>query len=110
MPIVPVNGIRLSYEDSGGTGEPVVMVMGSGATGRAWHLHQVPALVAAGYRVITFENRGIAPSAPCADGFTIQDMVNDVVGLIGHLRLDGCRAGRHLSGFVRRPGTGPAAS
>lgn len=101
MPIVPVNGIRLSYEDSGGTGEPVVMVMGSGATGRAWHLHQVPALVAAGYRVITFENRGIAPSAPCADGFTIQDMVNDVIGLIGHLRLDGCRlVGTSLGSYV----------
>ncbi|MGW2332216.1 alpha/beta fold hydrolase [Streptomyces sp. NPDC001700] len=101
MTIAPINGIRLSYQDSGGTGEPVVMVMGSGATGRAWHLHQAPALVAAGYRVITFENRGIAPSDLCAEGFTVQDMVGDVIGLIGHLGLGSCRlVGTSLGSYV----------
>lgn len=35
--------------------------MGSGSSDQAWYLHQVPDLVAAGFRVVTFENRGIAP-------------------------------------------------
>lgn len=91
MPIVPVNGIRLHYNDTGGPGEPVVLVMGSGASGRAWHLHQVPALTAAGYRVVTFDNRGIEPSDVCAEGFGIQDMVGDLAGLIERLGLGACR-------------------
>ncbi|GCB44686.1 alpha/beta fold hydrolase [Streptomyces sp. NL15-2K] len=90
MPISRVNGINLSFEDTG-RGEPVVMVMGSGSGGRAWHLYQVPALVAAGYRVVTFNSRGIPPTDPCADGFTIDDLVADTAGLVEHLGLGPCR-------------------
>ncbi|MGJ5892703.1 alpha/beta hydrolase [Streptomyces sp. V2] len=90
MPISRINGIDLSFEDTG-HGEPVVMVMGSGSAGRAWHLHQVPALVAAGYRVVTFNNRGIPPTSPCADGFTIDDLVADTAALADHLGLGPCR-------------------
>ncbi|MFC9430759.1 alpha/beta fold hydrolase [Streptomyces sp. NPDC056987] len=90
MPSARINGISLSYEDTG-QGEPVVMVMGSGAGGRSWHLHQVPALRSAGYRVITFDNRGIPPTDACADGFTIDDLVADTAGLIDHLGLGPCR-------------------
>ncbi|MGC7101427.1 alpha/beta fold hydrolase [Amycolatopsis lurida] len=79
--------MKLSYEDTG-SGEPVVLVMGAGATGRVWHLHQVPALVEAGYRVITFDNRGISPAEP---GFTVDDLVADTAGLIEHLGLGRCR-------------------
>ncbi|MFF9785283.1 Pimeloyl-ACP methyl ester carboxylesterase [Streptomyces sp. SceaMP-e96] len=86
MPIGNVNGIRLSYEETG-SGDPVVMIMGSGSGGRAWHLHQVPALVSAGHRVITFDNRGIPPTDVCATGFTIEDLVGDVLGLMEKLRL-----------------------
>jgi pimeloyl-ACP methyl ester carboxylesterase len=65
MPVVELNGIRLSYQVTG-SGELVVLVMGTGSPGRVWQLHQVPALVAAGYRVATVDNRGIPPrtSAP----------------------------------------------
>ncbi|MGA4857278.1 alpha/beta fold hydrolase [Streptomyces koyangensis] len=90
MPIERINGIRLHYEESG-SGEPVVMVMGSGAGGRSWHLNQVPALSAAGYQVITFDNRGIPPTDACAEGFTVDDMVADTAGLIEHLGLGPCR-------------------
>lgn len=90
MPISRVNGINLSFEDTG-HGEPVVMVMGSGAGGRSWHLHQVPALTSAGYRVITFNNRGIPPTDACAGGFTIEDLIADTAGLIERLDLGPCR-------------------
>ncbi|MFD7665835.1 alpha/beta fold hydrolase [Streptomyces sp. NPDC059788] len=86
MPTGTVNGIRLSYEDTG-SGDPVIMIMGSGSSGRAWHMHQVPALVAAGHRVVTFDNRGIPPTDVCAAGFTVEDLVADVIGLAGKLRL-----------------------
>ena len=84
MPVVELNGIRLSYQVTG-SGEPVVLVMGTGSPGRVWQLHQVPALVAAGYRVATVDNRGIPPSDECASGMTIEDLVGDTTALIEHL-------------------------
>jgi pimeloyl-ACP methyl ester carboxylesterase len=90
MPRVEVNGISLSYDDYG-SGDPVVLITGSGATGKMWTPHQVPALTAAGFRVITLDNRGMPPSDLCPDGFTIDDMVADTVGLIKLLGIDPCR-------------------
>lgn len=79
-----VNGVDIAYDDTG-SGPLVVMVMGTGSPGRVWKAHQQPALVAAGYRVVTFDNRGIAPSSECAEGFSQADMVADTAGLIEHL-------------------------
>jgi pimeloyl-ACP methyl ester carboxylesterase len=90
MPKVMVNGINLHYDDYG-SGEPVVLITGSGATGKMWALHQVPALNAAGFRAITVDNRGMPPSDLCAGGFTIDDMVEDTAGLIEWLGIGQCR-------------------
>jgi pimeloyl-ACP methyl ester carboxylesterase len=75
--------INLAYDDSG-TGEAIVFIAGRGGAGRAWHLHQVPAFLAAGYRVITFDNRGVGATEN-ADGFTTQTMVADTAALIESL-------------------------
>lgn len=91
MPLATVNGISLNYQvkgdrakgtDSKGAGPLVVLIMGTGSPGRVWELHQVPALVAAGYRVCTFDNRGIAPSYEPTGEMTIGEMVADTAGLI----------------------------
>ncbi|NLG54419.1 MAG: alpha/beta hydrolase [Rhodococcus sp.] len=84
MAIETINGIPLNY-DVKGSGELVVMIMGTGSPGRVWQLHQTPALIAAGYRVCTFDNRGIAPTAECVDGITMPDLVADTAALIEHL-------------------------
>ncbi|MCA1603998.1 MAG: alpha/beta hydrolase [Acidobacteria bacterium] len=84
MPVVELNGIRLNYQVTG-SGELVLLVMGTGSPGRVWQLHQVPALVEAGYRVATVDNRGIRPSDECASGMTIDDLVGDSAALIEHL-------------------------
>ncbi len=75
--------INLAYDDQG-TGDPVVFIAGRGGAGRTWHLYQVPAFLAAGYRVITFDNRGVGATAN-ADGFTTQTMVADTAALIESL-------------------------
>ncbi|MEV4240711.1 MULTISPECIES: alpha/beta hydrolase [unclassified Nocardia] len=91
MPLATVNGISLNYQVKGdrakgtegkGAGPLVVMIMGTGSPGRVWELHQVPALVKAGYRVCTFDNRGIKPSYEAAEGMTIDQLVGDTAGLI----------------------------
>ena len=84
MALVPLNGIELNVQTEG-SGDLVVLVMGTGCPGRVWRTYQVPALVKAGYRVAFFDNRGIKPSSECADGFTIDDMVADTAALIEHL-------------------------
>jgi pimeloyl-ACP methyl ester carboxylesterase len=100
MPSAQINGIRLHYQVEG-RGDPVVLVMGQGAGRRAWHLHQVPALTAAGYRVVTFDNRGVPPSDECPGGFTIDDLVADTAGLVEHLGLGPCRiVGTSMGAYV----------
>lgn len=95
-----VNGITLSYDDRG-SGDPVVLVMGTGSRGRVWDLHQVPALIDAGFRAVTFDNRGVSPSDTCPEGFTIDDLVADLAGLIEHLGIGGCRlVGTSMGAFV----------
>ncbi|MFT2017084.1 alpha/beta fold hydrolase [Streptomyces sp. 796.1] len=100
MPVAAVNGIRLSYDDRG-TGEPVVMIQGTGGSRTVWELHQVPALTDAGFRVITLDNRGIPPTSECPEGFTLDAMVRDVAALITHLDLGPCRViGTSLGAFI----------
>jgi len=89
MPLVAVNGVQLNYEEYG-AGAPVVLVAGSGASGRGWRPHQVPALTAAGFRVITVDNRGVPPSDVPAV-ITIDAMVADLAGLIESLEIGPCR-------------------
>jgi len=75
--------VNLAYEDRG-SGDPVLFIAGRGGAGRTWHLHQVPAFLAAGYRAITFDNRGIGATEQ-ADGFGVEQMVADTAALIEKL-------------------------
>ena len=82
------NGIRLSYHDHG-DGPAVLLLTGTGAPSSVWDLHQVPALRAAGFRVITMDNRGTPPSDDTG-AFTVDDLVADVAALIDHLGAKPC--------------------
>ncbi len=74
---------NLAYDDTG-SGDPVLFIAGTGGVGRTWHIHQVPAFVAAGYRCITFDNRGMGATEN-ADGFTTEQMVGDTAEIIEQL-------------------------
>ncbi|OBJ48391.1 alpha/beta fold hydrolase [Mycobacterium sp. 1423905.2] len=91
--------INLAYDDKG-TGEPVVFIAGRGGAGRTWQLHQVPAFLDAGYRCITFDNRGIGATEN-AEGFTTQTMVNDTAALIEALDIAPARVvGVSMGSFI----------
>ncbi|KOV13061.1 alpha/beta hydrolase [Streptomyces sp. XY431] len=90
MPQVSTNGIRLSYQRSG-RGEPVLFIMGSGAAGRVWTMHQAPAVIQAGYQAVVFDNRGIGGSDAPEGRYSLADMVADTKGLIEALDLGPCR-------------------
>jgi pimeloyl-ACP methyl ester carboxylesterase len=90
MPHAFTNGIRLYFERHG-RGQRVLLIMGSSASGRVWAMHQTPALAAAGYQAITFDNRGIPPSEVPPGRYSIDDMVADTKGLIETMGAAPCR-------------------
>lgn len=59
--------IELYYEDLG-EGAPVVLIHGWPLSGRTWEA-QVPALIDAGHRVITYDRRGFGGSSQPWSGY-----------------------------------------
>jgi len=68
--------IELYYEDHG-TGLPVVLIHGYPLSGRAWD-KQVPMLLEAGHRVITYDRRGFGKSSQVACGYEYDTFANDL--------------------------------
>ena len=107
MPTVTVGrensaGISIHYEDHG-AGQPVVLIHGYPLSGRAWD-RQVPALLEAGYRVITYDRRGFGASSQPATGYDYDTFAADLHALLEHLDLrDAVLAGHSMgTGEVTR--------
>lgn len=78
-----INGIRMNYEEHG-SGEPVILIGGFGANLRFWH-SSIPLLD--GYRVITYDNRGVGETV-YEGGFDLDVLADDTVALMNHLGID----------------------
>jgi non-heme chloroperoxidase len=90
MPYVTVGkensaDINLYYEDHG-SGKPVVLIHGYPLSGRAWE-KQVPVLIDAGYRVITYDRRGFGQSSQPWSGYNYDTFAGDLHKLIASLDL-----------------------
>jgi len=77
--------IRLHYEDVG-SGRPIVLIHGFPLSGRSWE-KQVPVLVQAGYRVITYDRRGFGYSSQPSFGYDYDTFAQDLHQLIIELDL-----------------------
>ncbi|MGM9967796.1 MAG: alpha/beta fold hydrolase [Rummeliibacillus sp.] len=77
--------IELHYEDVG-AGKPVVLIHGWPLSGRSWE-KQIPTLVEAGYRVITYDRRGFGQSSQPWNGYEYNTFANDLNKLLVHLDL-----------------------
>jgi len=77
--------IKIHYEDHG-VGQPVVLIHGYPLSGRAWD-KQVPALLEAGYRVITYDRRGFGVSSQPVTGYDYDTFAADLAALLEHLDL-----------------------
>lgn len=77
--------VELHYEDAG-SGAPVVLIHGWPLSGRSWE-GQVPALVEAGHRVITYDRRGFGQSSQPWDGYDYDTFAADLEAVLDALDL-----------------------
>ena len=105
--------VELYYEDHG-AGKPVVLIHGWPLSGRSWE-NQLPALVGAGYRVITYDRRGFGWSSQPWSGYDYDTFAADLDGLMQHLDLKGATlvgfsmGGGEVARYVGKYGTGRVA-
>jgi non-heme chloroperoxidase len=90
MPYVTVgkensSDIQLYYEDHG-SGAPVVLIHGYPLSGTSWE-KQLPVLMEAGHRVITYDRRGFGKSSQPTTGYNYDTFADDVHKIVTHLKL-----------------------
>ncbi|NUQ95502.1 MAG: alpha/beta hydrolase [Streptomyces sp.] len=77
--------IELYYEDHG-TGQPIVLIHGYPLDGHSWE-RQVPALLEAGHRVITYDRRGFGRSSQPTKGYDYDTFAADLDKVLTTLDL-----------------------
>jgi non-heme chloroperoxidase len=90
MPYVNVakensTNIELYYEDHG-SGDAVVLIHGYPLSGSSWE-KQIPVLIAAGHRIITYDRRGFGKSSQPTTGYNYDTFAKDLHKLVTHLKL-----------------------
>jgi len=100
MPVTHANGIDMHYRVDGAGPETLVLVNGVGDDLQAW-ARQVGDFVAAGLRVVTFDNRGAGGSSHPPGPYTSRAMAADTKALVDALDLAPFHmAGVSLGGLV----------
>jgi pimeloyl-ACP methyl ester carboxylesterase len=77
--------VELYYEDHG-SGDAVVLIHGYPLIGASWE-KQIPRLLAAGHRVITYDRRGFGRSSQPTEGYNYDTFAEDLQKLVAHLKL-----------------------
>ncbi len=90
MPFVTVGkensgDVELYYEDHG-SGKPIVLIHGYPLNGASWE-KQLPVLLNAGYRVITYDRRGFGKSSQPTAGYNYDTFAEDLNKLVTHIKL-----------------------
>lgn len=78
--------VALHYEDTGGTGRPVVLIHGWPLSGKAFK-DNISALSEAGYRVIAYDRRGFGDSDKPKTGYSYDHLAEDLAGLLEEFEL-----------------------
>jgi 3-oxoadipate enol-lactonase len=95
-----INGIQMNFEVSGKEGAPPVVLHHPLATELSiWD--ELTAALEPGYRVIRLDARGHGKTDAPAGPYTMDELADDVVGLMDHLGVDKARfLGLSMGGFV----------
>jgi pimeloyl-ACP methyl ester carboxylesterase len=79
MPSITRDGLNIYYEEQG-SGPPLLLLMGLGLSARYWL--DLPAKLAAHFRVLTLDNRGVGRSSLPARPFSIADLADDAAAVL----------------------------
>ncbi len=83
---VRVGDIDMAYKMFG-KGEPILLISGSGNVMDNWPLHLLQKL-SSSHKVIIFDNRGVGNTTSGIKPFSINQFVNDTVGLMDALNIE----------------------
>src|SRR3954463_5669103 len=87
------------YWESTGEGHPVLLVMGLGLSGGAWW--RTVDTLSRGFRVITFDNRGVGRSRGLTPAYTTEALADDAVAVLDALEITEANVyGLSLGGMV----------
>jgi pimeloyl-ACP methyl ester carboxylesterase len=86
MPTASVNGIDIAYSLEGEGERTVVLVNGLADEKETW-AYQTPALLEAGYRVLTFDNRGVGATSKPVGPYTSELLADDTKALVDELGI-----------------------
>jgi 3-oxoadipate enol-lactonase len=86
MPTLSANDIEINYRDEGAGPRTMLLVNGLGDDLDTWSA-QVPAFLAAGFRVVRFDNRGVGRSSTPPGPYTTKMFADDAKALVDHLGL-----------------------
>lgn len=104
MGSVVANGITLEVERHGPADAPaMVMIRGLGSQLIHWPDALIGSFVAAGFHVVTFDNRdsGLSQKFADADAYSLRDMAEDTVGLMDALGLRAAHVfGTSMGGMI----------
>ena len=95
MAVVSTRGASMTYSRTG-TGIPVLLIQGVGATGDAWR-PQVEGLRDR-FSLITFDNRGIGASKITDGSLSIEAMADDALAILDAEGIDRCHVVGHSMG------------
>jgi non-heme chloroperoxidase len=74
------------HYDHVGVGRPIVLIHGFPLSGRSWE-KQIPPLLNAGFRVITYDRRGFGKSSQPSVGYDYDTCAHDLSRLLTELDL-----------------------
>jgi pimeloyl-ACP methyl ester carboxylesterase len=104
MPKTPVNGIEIYHETDGDrAARPLLLLRGLGTQLSHWAPELRSRLADAGHFLVVFDNRDVGLSTHLADGpqYAVDDMADDVVGLMDALSLETAHvAGISMGGMI----------
>lgn len=98
--IATAGGVTLDYRIHGERGDWVLMIMGLAYGQWGWHWNAEP-LSRLGFRVVTFDNRGVGGSDAPPGPYTAAQMAGDAAGLMDALGIQRAHViGTSLGGFI----------
>jgi 3-oxoadipate enol-lactonase len=104
VPRTPSRGGWIAWREEGplepdAPGEPVLLIMGLGASSRLWY--RLLPWINRRHRAIVFDNRGTGDSAPVRSRLAMRDLVDDAVAVLDAAQVDSAHViGASMGGMV----------